>query len=203
VVAAMAALVFSIVAPGGRECAAAEPHRWQDRIGISVSAVATAPLEPRDFASAWGVSSGFGAELLWRTSPTRELVLEYTHDEFPFDPRGYLESSNLILSVEGTDARTDTWLLGYRAHSGMGPVLAGATLYAGKRWREGQRAHVVYSQGEYDIGEKDDTVFALGFGVRVAGSLRGWVPDPFLEARGLWFGDGQMALPIRAGISIP
>ena len=178
------------------------PLGWRDRLVLSVSAVTTAPLDPFDFASAWGSSSGFGVELQWRTSSRRSIVLDYTHDEFPFDARGYAQVPS-ILSVEGTDARTDTWLLGYRAHHESGPVLAGATLYVGKRSRQGQRAHVVYTQGEYDIGEKDDTMFAYGFGVRVAGALPGYVPDPFLDARGLWCGDGQIVLPIRAGISIP
>jgi hypothetical protein len=181
----------------------AQPVGWRDRIGVSLSAVATAPLEPLDFASAWGVSQGVGVELQWRASPHRSVVLEYTHDEFPFDARGYFESKVIILSVEGTDAHTDTWLLGLRAHHDSGSVRAGATLYAGKRSRKGQRAHVVYTQGEYDIGEKDDALFAYGFGVRLAGSLRGLLPDPFLEARGLWFADGQVVLPIRAGVSIP
>lgn len=186
-----------------RQGAIGQPVGWRDRIAVSLSAVATAPLDPYDFASAWGVSQGIGVELQWRLASHRSVVLEYTHDEFPFDPRGYLESGERVLSVEGTDARTDTWLLGLRAHHESGPVRAGATLYAGQRWRQGQRAHVVYTQGEYDIGEQDDRQFALGFGFRLAGALRGLLPDPFLEARGLWFGDGQVVLPIRAGVSIP
>ena len=114
----------------------------------------------------------------------RSVVLEYTHDEFPFDARGYFESKVIILSVEGTDAHTDTWLLGLRAHHDSGSVRAGATLYAGKRSRKGQRAHVVYTQGEYDIGEKDDALFAYGFGVRLAGAAAR--PSPRSVPRGPW-----------------
>lgn len=175
------------------------------RLGAGVELGTAVPMDPFDFGAGWKDSRGYGAFATFALTPTVDVLVRAERDRFELSGDGFRRYWVGLESVTGEDVTLEALSLGLRVHHGHGALRGHATIYSGLARRIGRRVTVTWSEPAYTIpwGEPDATVKLLGFGVGATWAIPR-LPNPTVEARAMWFGDGpEMVIPLRIGIALP
>jgi hypothetical protein len=175
------------------------------RLGAGLEWGTAVPMDPFDFSAGWKDSRGYGAFATFALTPTVDVLLRAERDRFDLSGEGFRRYWPTLESVTGEDVTLEALSLGLRVHHGHGAVRGHATIYSGLARRIGRRVTTIWPGSQYPIawGEPDATVKLLGFGVGATWAIPR-LPDPMVEARAMWFGDGpEMVVPVRVGVVLP